>query len=313
MPHTYITTEQLTENCAQAIEEQGFAVIRKLVDAATFSPEFIEYLNATPKIFDGTIGAFDSPVIDTISSKLQEYLIPIASTLGLAVSTQHFGVCAIRIKKDMAPPRLQRPFSLHKDPKIAPGGALNWHLDHYSYFIHKDHTNWLICYLPVLKPERSISNVSIIPTNVLRERDPYTHEAIKGRGAMRFRKVEVDTLEWFEHRFQSHPGPRIGSWWAVDDYDDSSMGWELRLDLEECKQTPQLDVGDLLIMRADVIHRTEDSLSDRIAIRCDAIPPHAALPAAEIAKRLQSEINEMGTKRRYSVLRWLSANAQLMI
>jgi hypothetical protein len=63
----------------------------------------------------------------------------------------------------------------------------------------------------------------------------------------------------------------VGQWYAIDDY-YPSPGWRLSIDLEKAKIVPQLHEGDLLIMRADVIHRTENAKTDRISIRCDAIP-----------------------------------------
>jgi hypothetical protein len=63
----------------------------------------------------------------------------------------------------------------------------------------------------------------------------------------------------------------IGDWFAIDDYFPQA-GWKMKIDLETQKVTPYLAEKDLLIMRADLIHRTQDAKSDRISIRCDALP-----------------------------------------
>ena len=65
---------------------------------------------------------------------------------------------------------------------------------------------------------------------------------------------------------------KIGNWYALDDYIDNINGWKLHLNLEKNKVVPKLDLYDLLIMRADVIHKTNDAATDRIAIRCDILP-----------------------------------------
>ena len=46
----------------------------------------------------------------------------------------------------------------------------------------------------------------------------------------------------------------IGNWYALDDYNDNTEGWKLKIDLEFKKIVPQLNLHDLLLMKADVIH-----------------------------------------------------------
>ena len=122
---------------------------------------------------------------------------------------------------------------------------------------------------------------------------------------MRFRCVEPDTMDWFAMRF---PEQRIEvcDWFAIDDFDDSTMGWKVGIDLEQCKIVPCLEAHDLLIMRADVIHRTNDAESDRISIRCDGMP----LRAREIDTlpgliRVTASLPFVGKKRRYNLRNWV--------
>ncbi|MCW1777224.1 hypothetical protein NB693_23085 [Pantoea ananatis] len=134
----------------------------------------------------------------------------------MAIAADRFGYCAIRIRESHAAPSLRLPFDQHRDPKTAPGGALNWHLDHFSYFLHGDHRNYLICYMPVRKPDAGLANVAIVADDVVARLDPDLHRSIQGRGALRFRCVEADTLDWFRLRF---PGDAIavGDWYAIED------------------------------------------------------------------------------------------------
>ena len=46
-------------------------------------------------------------------------------------------------------------------------------------------------------------------------------------------------------------------------------------DLEKIKIVPKLNLYDLLIMKADVIHKTNDAKIERIAIRCDILPKNS--------------------------------------
>jgi hypothetical protein len=158
--------------------------------------------------------------------------------------------------------------------------------------------------MPVIKPSRELANLAVVPADVLERCDPDLAHRIRGRGAMRFRCVEADTADWFALRF---PDERIqvGDWFAIDDFSDSTMGWKINADLEQCKVVPQLDELDLLIMRADVIHRTSDAGSDRISIRCDGMPRHArrieSLPGLI---KLTASLPFVGRKRRYNLKNW---------
>jgi len=190
--------------------------------------------------------------------------------LGIQIDPNYYGFSAIRVNKTQGKPTLRQPFNYHLDPKISPGGVLNWHIDHFSYYLERDHTNYLICYSPIQKPNVNSCNLAIIPYEVLKQNDPKTYARTSHRGALRFRCVESDTKSWFEMRFPNEQ-IEVGQWYAIDDY-YPSPGWKLSIDLEKAKIVPQLHEGDLLIMRADVIHRTENAKTDRISIRCDAIP-----------------------------------------
>ena len=68
---------------------------------------------------------------------------------------------------------------------------------------------------------------------------------------------------------------KVGNWYALDDYLDDVDGWKINFDLEKNKVVPKLNLYDLLVMRADVIHKTNDALTERIAIRCDILPERA--------------------------------------
>lgn len=293
------------DSIAEELAVRGYSIVRQFLSDADISPGLINHLESANKFFDGVINEVPGPEMARIQKKVVALVPEVARKLGLVINSELFGYCAIRIQRTEDPPTLRKPFNVHQDPKIAPGGVLNWHLDHFSYYLHRDHTNWLICYMPVAKPSRTLANLAIIPKDVVESLDPELQRRIQGRGAMRFRCVEADTAEWFKLRFPDQTID-IGDWFAIDDFDDSTMGWKIKFDLERHKVVPELDEKDLLIMRADVIHRTNDAGSDRISIRCDAVP----LNAARLAKRsgllnLTLQYPFMGAKRRYNLRKWL--------
>jgi hypothetical protein len=293
------------EDIAREIGEQGFSVIPGFLSDTDVSDGLLGFLSVAPKFTDGVINDIPDEKMSGIRAKIEALIPEVAALAGLSISDDRFNYCAIRIQEARGPAEVRKPFDVHRDPKVAPGGVLNWHLDHFSYYLYGDHRNWLICYMPVIKPSRELANLAIIPSDVLEAEDPELSRRVRGRGAMRFRCVEHDTVDWFALRF---PGQdiQVGDWFAIDDFDDSTMGWKISIDLDQSKVVPLLNKHDLLVMRADVIHRTNDAESDRISIRCDGMPLHAreieSLPGLI---KLTASLPFIGRKRRYNLRNWV--------
>jgi hypothetical protein len=122
-----------------------------------------------------------------------------------------------------------------------------------DYKLTRDHLNYLNFWIPLRKPEPLKSNVTLVPFDVLRVRDPREHERLVGAGGNRFVARNGKTAIF----------GRYGSLLSTDD----SLEPEriVDFDLEEIAVTPPLAAGDLLLMRGDVIHRTQDIETDRVA------------------------------------------------
>jgi hypothetical protein len=295
-----------TNFIAHELEIQGYSIVPGFLSDPDVSRELLAYLSAAEKFSDGVINRIPDAHMKCIQEKIGVLIPEVADHLGISICRDRFSYCAIRIQESHEPPVLRRPFDAHRDPKIGAGGVLNWHLDHFSYYLYGDHTNWLICYIPVFKPSRALANLAIIPSDVVQTHDPELAHQIQGRGAMRFRCVEPDTVDWFRLRFP-RDDINVGDWFAIDDYADSTMGWKINLDLEQHKVIPELGEYDLLIMRADVIHRTGDAGSNRISLRCDAIPSrapniHTLMGLVSLTMRFPFG----GSKRRYNMKNWLT-------
>ncbi len=260
-------------NAKKSLNEKGFYIIKNFLDISDLDQKFLNYLKKKEKFVDGVIHGIDNEYYNRINKKISQIAKNLKSEK-LKISEKKFCYASIKIKKtNNSKAKLIKPFNIYKDPKILPGGVLNWHIDHYTYYFHNDHKNYLICYIPILKSRPEYSNVAILPYNILKKKDFYTYMKLKNRGAVRFRKVEKDTKEWFDLRFNKKT--HIGEWYALDDYSDNSQGWKMKIDLEKDKVVPNLNLHDLLIMKADLIHKTNDSKIDRIAIRCDILPKNS--------------------------------------
>lgn len=126
------------------------------------------------------------------------------------------------------------------------GIGFPWHQDHESFFIYQQHVDHLNFYIPVVKPEAKRSNLCLIPFDLLREVVPESkYQRLVGSGAARFFPNGMET--------------------RVCD-DESDEEYTLPVNIEELKVTPELEAGDLLLIRGDVIHRTQDTQTARIAV-----------------------------------------------
>ncbi|MCC7416392.1 MAG: hypothetical protein IT176_04560 [Acidobacteria bacterium] len=128
----------------------------------------------------------------------------------------------------------------------AKGGVrFSWHQDHESFFELQNHYDYLNFYIPIVKPLREKSNLCIVPFDVLERDSPATYRRVARGGAARF--VRMGGLQLIV-------------------CDDAGTVHRMRGDLEHLAHTPMLDAGDLLLLRGDMIHRTQDADTDRVAL-----------------------------------------------
>lgn len=122
----------------------------------------------------------------------------------------------------------------------------SFHQDHDGYYLFQNVAHYLNFYIPIIKPDPEKSNLSLVPFDLLQARDPRTFARLMGRGASRLRPL------------------KSGQTQVLDD----ALGdrWLMNCPVQEIAITPTLHAGDLLIMRGDLIHKTQDSDSRRVAI-----------------------------------------------
>src|SRR5262245_35032448 len=125
-------------------------------------------------------------------------------------------------------------------------GAVNfeWHQDHESFFILQDHLNQLNFWIPLVKPEPNRSGICVINFEDLRRKSSQAHSDVVGKGAHRFSIADGKTR-------------------VFDDSTDAELDW--LFSVEELMEAPDLRAGDLLLMRGDAMHRTQDADTDRVA------------------------------------------------
>jgi hypothetical protein len=134
-----------------------------------------------------------------------------------------------------------------------------------DYKLTGDHHNYLNFWMPIAKPDADRSNVVVIPFDALAARSPAGHERLAGSGG---------------HRLVPSGGKTavFGNYGRVLDGTEREPELVLDFDLEELAQTPSIAEGDALIMRGDIIHRTQDAATQRIAASVRVTGSHKRIP-----------------------------------
>lgn len=127
----------------------------------------------------------------------------------------------------------------------ADGVYFPWHQDHESYYVIQNHFDYLNFYLPIIKPDRTKSNLCVVPFDALAAAAPKIHDFAVRSGAGFYRPFGDRTL-------------------AINE--DRGAAVIARVDMEELAEAPELDEGDLLLMRGDIVHRTQDTDTERVAL-----------------------------------------------
>jgi len=127
---------------------------------------------------------------------------------------------------------------------ISHGVDFDWHQDHESYFFFNNHMDYLNIYVPIYKEVPELSNVCVIDFEKLIAKDSRM-SFLKGYGATRLTVTDGTT--------------------NLQD-DNTDITHQLDFDINTIADCPHLEVGDALIMRGDCIHRTQDTLTPRVAM-----------------------------------------------
>jgi hypothetical protein len=154
------------------------------------------------------------------------------------------------------------PTREHRDGQIT-NRAYAFHQDNETYYIWQDHQTYLNFYIPVIKPTPDKSNVTVAPFDRLKARCPAAHDKLIGRGA---------------HRLFSK-----GATTEISDDNVDGNNLTVELDFNEIGETPSLRAGDLLLMRGDLVHRTQDADTDRTAVSFRMVDPESRVRRASYA------------------------------
>lgn len=120
-----------------------------------------------------------------------------------------------------------------------------WHQDHAVSYFFQQGINYVNFYMMIKKENNDITNITILPFDNLRKYVPKQANKIIGHAAQRF-LVKDNKTEVLD--------------------DNLSNNYLLPINIENIAYTPKLKEGDLLLIRGDMPHRTQDNLSHRTAV-----------------------------------------------
>jgi hypothetical protein len=125
----------------------------------------------------------------------------------------------------------------------------NWHQDHESFYLWQHHYDSINFYMPLIKPDRNQTGLSVLPMDALVNVIPNSIDYIVGKGAKTFKILNNMTK-------------------IIDDVTGTETFWNFNIN--DLAVHPELSTGDLLMLRGDVIHKTQDLNTKRLAIslRC---------------------------------------------
>jgi len=121
-----------------------------------------------------------------------------------------------------------------------------YHQDHEPYYLCQDSYNSLNFWIPIVKPNPKTSGLFIVPHSRLPED---LKKLLTGTGARTFVRENDKTI--------------------ITD-NDTGKTYEVDFDLDKHSIVPEVEAGDLILLRVDTIHKTQYPTEHRIAmsVRC---------------------------------------------
>jgi Phytanoyl-CoA dioxygenase (PhyH) len=153
-----------------------------------------------------------------------------------------------------------------------------WHTDHDAYYITQDAASSLNFWIATLKSEPRRSGVCVAPLDRLRGAFPELAEWSEGRGAIEVRTDNAAT------RFEDLE--RLSTF--VVDRPNA---------LEEIAEAPHMVNGDLLVMRGDLFHRTQDRTTVRVSVSLRTASSGSVVSRTRLGTMGCSKFYTMATKR----------------
>ena len=147
---------------------------------------------------------------------------------------------------------------------IATSKYLTFHQDHDHFFVTEYNRTHLNYWIPLVKPSRTETGLRLIPWDRLAEKSPRLFNLCRRSGASSLHSL------------------RDGGTLYISDW--SGVHWhEENLEIEEVMETPEVGVGDLLLLRVNTIHSTQTTDDRRLAVSLRTCDPETPIDWHRVA------------------------------
>jgi ectoine hydroxylase-related dioxygenase (phytanoyl-CoA dioxygenase family) len=121
-----------------------------------------------------------------------------------------------------------------------------WHQDHEPYYLCQDSYNSLNFWIPLVKPNPKTSGLFVLPYSKLPDD---LKKMLTGTGARTFVRENNKTI--------------------ITD-NDTGDTYEVDFDIDKHCVVPEVEAGDLILLRVDTLHKTQPATERRVAmsVRC---------------------------------------------
>lgn len=150
--------------------------------------------------------------------------------------------------------------------------AVRWHQDHDPYYMWQDVYNSINFWIPIEKEHADQSGITVLPYSVLRKHRPDLADKFEKSGARDFLCWEGQTK-------------------VTDDTNDEV--YMLDFDFDKFGVVPKLLPGDMLIMRNDLIHKTQSFKGKRIAVSIRCFPKHGTITKEFLLAKSREKTSRM--------------------
>ncbi len=150
-----------------------------------------------------------------------------------------------------------------------------WHTDAVAYYLYPE---FLLCWITLAKPDRRRSGIQLIAFDDVTAANPELAAWLRGRGATRT-FVRGDTRVFHDSaRREMFPLRDVGL-------------------LDRIATTPEVGPGDLVIMRNDVLHRTQDVETERLAVSFRVVDGASIVRRAQLLDMGSAKFGRMARNR----------------
>lgn len=214
------------------LETQGWVVVKNFLSSTDIDRLLVDY--KTQRDYSSNIIKIkDNTLLKSSEHGLENKIIPIIELI----------VRSTDIQLDLLGPN-----GIYFDTTLA---ELSWHQDHESYYTWQTGYHQVNFWIPLIKPNPTVSGLKVISMDVLRSKiGSLFEERILDKGAKRF----------FPNGSNTH---------VIDD--ETGDEFDLPINIDSIADAPGLSSGDLLMVRGDVLHTTQDNLSHRVTLAIRAV------------------------------------------